>query len=135
MREVVVFGLIGVLATAVHYLSALLSVELLGVTVLLANVLAYCVAVAVSYVGHTRFTFRASASRRNFLRFITVSLSALGLSQLLLFALQSWTRFPYQFNLLLGVGIIPVYSFLCNKFWVYRRPVPAGAATEHLTQG
>lgn len=132
MREVVVFGLIGVLATAVHYLSALLAVELLGVSVLTANVLAYCVAVAVSYIGHTRFTFRASASRENFLRFITVSLSALGLSQLLLFVLQHLAWFPYQFNLLLGVGIIPVYSFICNKFWVYRGRSQTGSAPERL---
>lgn len=130
MREVLAFGLIGALATAVHYLSALLFIELMGMGVLISNFLAYCVAVLVSYTGHTKVTFRAAASRDNFVRFITVSLTALGLSQLLLFCLQALGWFPYQFNLLLGVGIIPVYSFLCNKFWVYRRPSGVEAAAE-----
>lgn len=121
MREVVFFGLVGALATVVHYSTALCLVAFAGVGVLTANFLAYCTAVAVSYLGHTRFTFSSAVSRHTFARFMVMSLSALVLSQLVLFVLQRVDFLPYQLNLLLGVGVIPVYSFLCSKFWVYRR--------------
>lgn len=114
--------MVGALATAVHYIVALCLVMFSETGVLLANFTAYCVAVAVSYIGHTRITFGAAVNRNNFIRFLAVSLSALGLSQLVLFVMQRADILSYQFNLVLGVGVIPLYSFLCNKFWVYRRP-------------
>lgn len=121
MREVVFFGMVGALATGVHYLTAVWLVAFAGVGVLVANFLAYCVAVAVSYFGHTRLTFNATVNRSTFIRFLIVSLSALVLSQLVLLALQRADFLPYQLNLVFGVGVIPLYSFLCNKFWVYRQ--------------
>lgn len=122
MRELVVFGIVGVLATLVHYVSALLFVEGVGLAELTANFLAYCLAVGVSYFGHAIFTFRAPVSKKGFLKFIVVSLTALALSQALLYTLGRLGWFGFRINMLVVVCSIPVFSFVMNKFWVYRAP-------------
>ena len=50
------FFVVGILATATHYLVAMLWLG--WVSVWLANLLGYLAAVAVSYFGHQRITFR-----------------------------------------------------------------------------
>lgn len=120
MRELVVFGCVGIAATATHYLVAILLVELLGVSVLSANVGGYCGAVSVSYFGHSRLTFRVSPSKTRLIRYIVVSLCALLLSQLLLTFLTAKQWFPYRVNMALVVTTVPVASYLLSKFWVYK---------------
>lgn len=120
MRELAVFGAVGVMATLTHYFSAILAVELLGFDVMVANMLAYCVAVGVSFFGHSLLTFRVAMSRERFIKFITVSLSALAVSQALLWLLTFSALFGHRINMLAVVFVVPIYSYILNKFWVYK---------------
>lgn len=120
MREIVVFGVVGVLATLTHYFSAIFAVELLGWNVMVANMFAYCVAVGVSFFGHSLLTFRVAMSRSRFVKFVLVSLSALAVSQGLLWGLTEIALFRHRINMLAVVCVVPAYSYVFNKFWVYR---------------
>lgn len=120
MRELVVFACVGIAATATHYSVAILLVELLGVSVLSANVVGYCGAVSVSYFGHSMLTFRVPSSKARLIRYLVVSLSALILSQLLLAFLTAKQWFHYKINMGVVVTTVPVVSYLLSKFWVYR---------------
>lgn len=119
MRELLAFGSVGIIATCVHYGIALLAIEGLQLGVLQANFVAYCCAVGVSFVGHSRVTFRTQMTRARFIKFVVVSVSALLLSQILLYALTQAAWFHHRINFLVIVAFIPVYSYLLNKFWVY----------------
>lgn len=120
MREIAVFGAVGILATLTHYFCAIAAVELFGVSVMLANVLAYCVAVGVSFFGHSLLTFRVAMSRNRLFKFVVVSLSALAVSQALLWLLTAVAIFGHRINMLAVVCVVPAYSYLLNKFWVYK---------------
>ncbi len=120
MREVVVFGVVGVAATLVHYFSAILAIEVLGLNVLVANMVAYCVAVGVSFFGHSLLTFRATLTHERLVKFVAVSLSALAVSQALLWLLTKIDVFGHRVNMLAVVCVVPCYTYLLNKFWVYR---------------
>lgn len=121
MREIVLFGVVGILATLTHYLSAVFAVEFFGWDVMIANVFAYCVAVGVSFFGHSILTFRATMSRDRFIKFALVSLSALAVSQGLLWLLTYGGFFGHRINMLAVVAVVPVYSYVLNKFWVYKK--------------
>lgn len=120
MREIAVFGAVGILATLTHYFSAVVGVEAFGWSVMIANVFAYCIAVGVSFFGHSMLTFRATMNRDRFVKFVTVSLSALAVSQGLLWLLTSIAIVGHRINMLAVVCVVPVYSYLFNKFWVYK---------------
>lgn len=87
---------------------------------MIANVFAYCIAVGVSFFGHSTLTFRATMSRDRFVRFVTVSLSALAVSQGFLWLLTHIGIFGHRLNMLAVVCVVPLYSYVLNKFWVYR---------------
>lgn len=120
MLEMARFGSVGVVATAVHYGVALVANAITGPY--LANVAGYCAAVSVSYIGHQRFTFRISPElalhRRRFPRFVATSLSALVLSQAVL-AGGLAGGIPDALALAGAVLIVPPYTFVVSRFWVF----------------
>jgi len=120
VREVFYFGLVGITATATHYLVAISLVALAELGILTANFLAYCSAVGVSYVGHTKITFQTNISSKSLLKFCVVSLAALAMSQGLLAGLSALNWFDYKINMLFTVAFVPCVSYLLNKFWVYK---------------
>lgn len=123
MREIVVFSLVGILATLTHYFSAIFVIELFGWHVMLANVVAYCIAVGVSFFGHSVFTFKAAMTRHRLVRFVVVSLTALLLTQLLLLGLTKIAWSGYRINMLAVVCVVPIYSYVVSKLWVYKKSI------------
>lgn len=120
--QVLRFALVGAAATCTHYLVALISaiyIDLYG-----ANLVGYLAAVAISYFGHQRFSFRVAAGdishQRQLPRFVAGSLGGLVLSYLLLALMRVWLGAPNWLSLAVAVGLVPVYAFLLNKFWVFR---------------
>ncbi len=119
VRQVFTFGVVGVIATATHYLVALLLTDLVEITVLISNILGYCAAVSVSIFGHSTFTYRKAITRTVVRRFIVVSLSTLMASEVILFVLVSQMGVHHRIALAVVVATIPIITFFLNKFWVY----------------
>jgi len=124
--QVVRFALVGAAATCTHYIVALISaiyVNLYG-----ANLLGYLTAVAISYLGHQRYSFRMAAEdvshQRQLPRFVAGSLGGLALSYLLLALMRDLLGAPNWLSLAVAVGLVPVYAFVLNKLWVFRATTP-----------
>lgn len=124
--QVLRFALVGAAATCTHYIVALISalhIHLYG-----ANLLGYLAAVAISYFGHQRYSFRVAAEdvshQRQLPRFVAGSLGGLALSYLLLALMRDWLGAPNWLSLAVAVGLVPVYAFVLNKLWVFRATAP-----------
>ncbi|WP_018415424.1 GtrA family protein [Teredinibacter turnerae] len=120
--QLAIFGVVGVSATLTHYFVALLSHERALVPLYLANILGYCAAVAISFFGHGKLTFRRELDLGVFLRFVVVSITTLGVSELLLFIMETWLVLSHRISLAVVVCTIPVITFLLSKLWVFRKP-------------
>ncbi len=124
--QVLRFALVGAAATCTHYIVALISalhIHLYG-----ANLLGYLAAVAISYFGHQRYSFRVAAEdvshQRQLPRFVAGSMGGLALSYLLLALMRDWLGAPNWLSLAVAVGLVPVYAFVLNKLWVFRATAP-----------
>jgi putative flippase GtrA len=122
IRQLIVFGLVGVVATVTHYLVALFCHESLIINLYVSNLLGYCSAVAVSYFGHGRYTFQVTLNQHIFRRFVVVSISAFLASEGILAALENALQFPHRISLAVVVLTIPFITFLLSKIWVFRHP-------------
>ncbi|ACR13264.1 GtrA family protein [Teredinibacter turnerae] len=120
--QLAIFGVVGVSATLTHYFVALLSHERALVPLYFANILGYCAAVAISFFGHGKLTFRRELDLGVFLRFVVVSITTLGVSELLLFIMETWLVLSHRISLAVVVCTIPVITFLLSKLWVFRKP-------------
>jgi putative flippase GtrA len=120
------FVLVGVAATCAHYVVALMSASAFNLYA--ANLLGYTTAVAISYFGHQRYSFRlapgAVSHRSQLPRFVLVSLSGLALSYLILALMKNQVGAPPWLSLAAAVGLVPVYTFLANKYCVFRAGAP-----------
>jgi len=127
-RQLLRFAQVGLAATGAHYLVALLALTLTGVYG--ANLAGYLTAVAISYLGHQRYSFRlrpeAISHGRQFPRFVLGSLGGLALSYLVLACMEQGLGAPHWLSLAAAVCLVPLYTFVVNKFCVFRQQPTAG---------
>jgi len=122
LGQLIRFGLVGGFVTALGagaYLVAALS----GVAPLVANVLAYVVAMASGYVLHSKVSFRGHGSRDNpaqrTLRFVTVSLISFGLNSLFVWAMTDPLALPVWTPVVPMLFVTPLVTFTLNRRWVF----------------
>lgn len=121
--EVVRFGAVGVLATGVHAAAFALLVELGRARAITASMLAFLVALTVSYAGHRYWTFASAgtASSGAFTRFFATALLGLGLSAGSTFVIVDAMGASYRYALGFVVLAVPLSTFALSKFWVFQQ--------------
>ena len=119
------FGLVGVAATLLHVALVLALVERVAAPLYLANGLAFCAALALSYLGNHAWTFRASGRHEvHFPRFVAVALAGLALNQGIMALAVEGLGLDYRIGLMLVVTLVPLLSFLGNRAWAFAGPTP-----------
>ncbi|GAA6143114.1 GtrA family protein [Hydrogenophaga sp. 5NK40-0174] len=120
----------GVVATCVHY--AVLALLVDGAQMAsagLANLLAACVGIAVSFAGNRWFVFRAQASGRHWTSQGTRFVVSYGLLALVHGAvLAVWTdvlHWDYRLGFLLALCLQVVLGYAANRFFVFADAAPA----------
>ena len=125
-RSLVWFGLVGFSAMLVHFLAVTALFVPIGITPLNANILGFLTAFGVSYLGHSKLTFKKESllSRKEkvaeIIKFFGVALTGFFMNQALFFALLSYTSLGL--NLSLGITLILVsgLTFILSKFWAFK---------------
>jgi putative flippase GtrA len=119
------FASVGVLATLVHSALYVLFVDAMRATPAAANLIAFGVAVIISYLGHARWTFRDEYSGRDgaaypvFARFVTTALLGLALNSLFVFLVVDAMGWNYLWAVPFFVFVTPLFVYLTSKFWVF----------------
>jgi putative flippase GtrA len=129
VHQYIKFGLIGVLATVVHIGLFIIFIEWFQAWEILANLIAYCAAVMVSFLGNSLWTFKASrsnhektasVSRTQLIRFWVTSLAGLILNTVIVFVVIDIWIAPYYYAIALMVTLTPILIFITSKLWVFR---------------
>jgi putative flippase GtrA len=122
-RKLLVFGIVGVLATIVHFTIGLTLTETGIAKPFLANFVAFTFAFFVSYIGHYFFTFQSSQDHHVALRrFLFVALVGLSLNQIIVIVLVDRLEQPYLLALFIVTTAVPVITFLFGRYWVFKDP-------------
>ena len=86
-----------------------------------ANIFGFCAAFFVSLWGQTYITFRAGMSAGVALRFAVVALFGATLSTVAVALLDAGTALPDRLVVVCGALVSPVFSYLANALWTFRR--------------
>lgn len=118
--QIVKFGLVGVVATVVDFGVLVVLKELLGVDVLIASAISFCVSVAVNYVLSMAFVFKSKERNklREILIFVLLSVGGLALNQFILWIGVRFTSTYYLLVKLFATVIVPVYNFVTRKIFL-----------------
>ena len=121
--QVIRFGLVGGFVTVIGMAAYYFPATYLGVAPLLANLLAYAVAMALGYVLHSSVSFKGHGSRdrpaTRTARFLIVSLVSLGLNSLWVWLLTGLLDGPTWWPLIPMLFVSPAVTFALNRQWVF----------------
>jgi putative flippase GtrA len=120
------FGTVGLTAAAIHVLVFVAAMELARLVPLVANFVAFGVAVLVSFFGHLQWTFRGQTAgggrtqgRVALPRFILVALTGLALNSLAVYLVVNILAWPYYYAIALMISVVPLVVFVLSKFWAF----------------
>jgi len=114
------YALVGVLATAVHYLVLVTLVELAGVPAGLAAAAGATAGALAAYAGNRRYTFASNAAHARALpRFLAVAALGAATSAALVFAGTEWLGLHYLIPQAAATGIVLVAGFTLNRRWTF----------------
>ena len=119
--QIMRFLTVGVMAAAVHFSVVVLLVQTYGYAPLIANIGAFIVSFQVSYWGHRSWTFSETdiSHREAYTKLVMVQLVNFGLNESLYFLMLS-LHLPYQLALLIVLSVMPVFTFISSKYWVFQ---------------
>ena len=121
--QLIRFGMVGGFVTALGAGTYWVTATFFGVPPLLANLLAYAIAVATGYVLHSRFSFKGHGRRdntaRTTTRFAIVSLISLGLNSLFVWVLTGPLQGPTWWPVIPMLFVTPLVTFSLNRRWVF----------------
>jgi putative flippase GtrA len=122
------FGTVGAAATAVHVAVFVGLIELAGAPPLLANAIAFGLAVLISFGGHFHWTFaprtpRATGigrpARLALIRFFVVALIGLTLNSLAVYLVVNVLALPYGLAIVLMVTVGQAAVFTLSRLWAF----------------
>ena len=116
------FGIIGCTAMAVHWSIVVLLVQLFDLLPLIANVFGFLLAFQISYLGHYKWTFKAThlAHKTTSVRFFTTACLGFLLSESLYAFALYMTPLPYEISLIVILFLTSTVTFVLSKFWAFR---------------
>jgi putative flippase GtrA len=125
-RQFIKFAMVGVVNTMTSFSIYFVGTRLLQMPPLLANAIAFVVAVTVSYALNKRWTFRDTrrVSASQYSRFVMINIVGLALSEIIIAALHhglGWNDIVAFFG---AVLIVMFWNFGANRLWTFSaRPV------------
>jgi putative flippase GtrA len=126
VRQFSKFAVVGVLNTITSYSVYGISTRWLGLDPLIANVVAFAVAVTVSYVLNKTWTFRdpARVSVNQYSRFVGISAGGFAISEVSILVLHHALGVHDLIAFSVGVGAAMFWNFFANRRWTFARQQP-----------
>jgi len=112
------YGMIGVLATAAHYL-VMATLYTQGFSPLVATSFGASLGALVAYIANRKWTFQASNTTARMIRFGLVALLGLVLNGILLVTIQHWLISSITGAQLLTTGLVFVATYFFNLKWSF----------------
>lgn len=121
IKQLFRFGLVGILAAAVHMGIVVLIVQTWLIEPLIANVFAFAFSFQVSYWGHRLWTFEGTTAlhRDAFPKLVFIQAINFAANETLFYTFLSMDL-PYPIALFITLAILPVFTFFSSKLWVFR---------------
>jgi len=115
------FGIVGLTAATVHFSTVIFLVQMRFFIPLIANILGFLVAFQVSYFGHRLWTFQSTLTLHRIAipKLLFVQSINLVANESLFYVFLSY-HLPYPIALLIVLTILPIFTFISNKLWVFR---------------
>ncbi|MFA7685578.1 MAG: glycosyltransferase [Candidatus Gracilibacteria bacterium] len=121
-KQFIKYCIVGGLNTFIDIGALYLFVEYLKIAVIPSSVLSFIIAVANSFLMNKLWTFKDKSTnyRKQFIKFLIVSIIGLGLNTAFMFTFVSLLSMWYILSKIITSLIVLTWNFLVNRFWTFR---------------
>jgi putative flippase GtrA len=114
------YAVVGVIGTIAHFATTIALVEAASANPVVASVIGFLVALAISFMLSRRWVFASAAPvARTFPRYVFVSVAGLILNAAIMHLTVDVARVSYLWGLCMVVLIVPVFNFTLNRTWTF----------------
>lgn len=121
INKFIKFGLVGVLNTLINWIIFAV-LNFVGVYYIVANVIAYAIATANSYIWNSKWVFKYNGKdkKETTIKFVILNLIGLALNTAILYFLVDILLFNKLIGLVITTVIVMVINYIVNKIWVFK---------------
>lgn len=121
IKQLFRFGIVGLTAAAIHFGIVVWIVQTWAIAPLIANVFAFGISFQVSYWGHRRWTFEGTTTlhREAFPKLVFIQALNFAANESLFYIFLMFDL-PYPIALAIVLTILPIFTFVSSKLWVFR---------------
>jgi putative flippase GtrA len=113
------YGLIGLLSAVIYFGATFVGVERLGWSPVLASIFAQSLTLLPTFYGHALYSFRLTADREYFVRFVVVVTILFLINFGITWLMTEHESTTYRTAMIVVAVAIPLANFLLNRFWVF----------------
>lgn len=110
----------GVISAAAFMATLTASVEWLHMSPVLANIPAFIIGTAVSYLINTHWSFETEMSGETLFRFSVVTMIGFGLNLGLMYLMHDVLAWHYLIAGFIILVIVPIFNFIGHKIWTFK---------------
>lgn len=120
-QQIFRFGLVGITTAAIHLATVVFLVQNFSLIPLTANIFGFLLAFQMSYWGNRIWTFPQTLAlhRSAFSKLLLVQIVNFSANELLFYVFLN-LGLPYPVALLIVLTILPVFTFISSKTWVFK---------------
>lgn len=116
MKQILLFGIVGVVCTIVDFSLLYVFTSICGITYLMSNLLSVSISTSLNYILSQKIVFHFTNSYKNGLLFILLSTVALFLSELLMFIFIENFNITYIIAKIFTTIIVMIFNFVTRKY-------------------
>ncbi len=125
-REMVVYGVVGVLTTVINYLSYIVLTDWLGAGMNLALTISWLLSVLFAFVANKKWVFRTpdwtgQALLREGISFLTARLLSLGFDYAFMNVSVSIFGMNDKIAKLLSNVLVIILNYFASKLWIFKK--------------
>ena len=123
MKRLLKFASVGIVATLVHYFTALAAAHLINIHPEISNIIGFMIAFIVSFFGHWRWTFRDHRTRfcRALPAFALVAVSMFFFNATVFRLLLGYTHYRFELLLLFVQALVLLITYTATKYWAFAK--------------
>ncbi|WP_299979383.1 GtrA family protein [Desulfobacula sp.] len=114
--QLIKYGIVGVISTAIHFCAASLFVLLIYESLIFSNVTGFIIAFVWSYYAQSKFVFKSSLSTKKGSRFFIVQAISLVLA---IYLANLTETISIYLKIFIVALMLPICAFVIHKLWTF----------------